>query len=198
MVDEPNNDIQLLELLKSTNREDNNKAFIMLYKKYFEMVYAMIRLNNGYRREAEDVFQDTMVALYQNVRKGLFKGESRLSTYIYSIAKYRWLKQMKKFRREELFEDLSYFEACYETQVWQENGKLLKLMNSVLDQIDLRCRLLLKYFYFDKLSYAEISKELGFLNDETAKSKKFRCIQKIIKLLENNSELKNELETCLF
>lgn len=197
MNDEPNNDIQILELLRSNREDDQNKGFILLYKKYFDMIYAMIRLNSGYKREAEDVFQDTMVVLFKNIRSGVFRGESRLSTYLYSIARFRWIKYLQKSKRMVLFEDLSGMEVTQPTAVWQEKPNLTHAITCLIEKLDSKCQEILKLYYFDKMSHSNIAEKLGLSNEGIAKQKKFRCIKKLMELLEKDPNLKTELEKCL-
>ncbi|MDA0783512.1 MAG: sigma factor [Bacteroidetes bacterium] len=50
--------------------------------------------NSGNEDDAKDVLQDTLVALWQNVRKPHFELTVQLSTYLLAIAKNTWLKQL--------------------------------------------------------------------------------------------------------
>ncbi|MFO0265838.1 MAG: RNA polymerase subunit sigma, partial [Cyclobacteriaceae bacterium] len=45
------------------------------------------------------------------------------------------------------------------------------------------CRKVLMYYYFDEMSMQEIAEKLGFANTDTAKTKKYKCKQKLDELV---------------
>jgi len=82
-------------LIKGTLPE-RNKALKIVYQANSNLICSYILKNRGSIDEAKDVFQETMIAFYENVRDNKFKGESTIATYLYSIAKFKWLNQLKK------------------------------------------------------------------------------------------------------
>jgi len=195
MLDDKNVDIRILELLKSTSKDDANQAFILLYKKYFQMVYSLVRLNNGYKREAEDVFQETLVILYESIKCNRFREDSRLGTYIYSIARNLWFREFSKNTKEIKFEDLSGMQRI-DTEIWKENENKVKLLEILFNKIGKKCKELLTYFYFDRLSLKEITEKFGQSSIASLKSQKYRCIQQMIEIIESEEELQNLKKEC--
>ena len=76
-------------------KDENNNAFGKIYKNYFGVVSRFITTNNGTNQDAEDVFQDTMIALIAKLRQDDFKLEASLKTYIMAIAKNLWFKKLR-------------------------------------------------------------------------------------------------------
>ena len=70
------------------------------YRLYVRMVYRVCLGILHDEAEAEDAAQDTFVRYL----RGEFKGQSRLSTYLYSIATRVCLDRLRKLRRDRLFQ----------------------------------------------------------------------------------------------
>ena len=52
-----------------------------------------------------------------------------------------------------------------------------------MEQLGETCRKVLMYYYFDEMSMQEIADKLGFANTDTAKTKKYKCKQKLDELV---------------
>jgi hypothetical protein len=93
-------------LLQRLKREDS-ASFALLYDFYFPQVAAYIQQNNGSLADAEDIFQETIIALLQKVRTpGLYHPAAPVlsSSFIlmywfgkhYTISKIIKIRQQKK------------------------------------------------------------------------------------------------------
>ena len=62
--------------------------------------------NSGDKDDAKDVFQNTLIVFYKKVLIENFELSSKISTYLFSIAKNLWLKKLRdeKFKRIKLEE----------------------------------------------------------------------------------------------
>ena len=77
-------------------RTGNNEVLTALYKKYYNLVLKLVVNNSGTSDAAQDIYQETIIVLFENVKKPQFELSCQLQTYIYSVAKRLWLKQLKK------------------------------------------------------------------------------------------------------
>ena len=84
-------------------KANNNEILNALYKKYYHLVLKLVVNNSGNSDLAQDLYQETIIAVYENVQKPQFQLNCQLQTYIYSIAKRLWLKQLKKNGKQYLF-----------------------------------------------------------------------------------------------
>ena len=80
----------------------NNDVLSALYKKYYKIVLKFILYNSGTSADAQDIYQETIIVLFESVKKPGFELKCQLQTYIFSIAKRLWLKELKK-KRENIF-----------------------------------------------------------------------------------------------
>lgn len=88
---------ELVELLKQKNRA----AFKTIVETWEDMVYntALGILQNT--EDAEDVTQETFIQVFESVAS--FKGESKLSTWIYRITVSKSMDHIRKKKRKKRF-----------------------------------------------------------------------------------------------
>ena len=84
-------DLDFIEGLK----HNNDAVLRALYKKYYNIVLKYVVNNSGNSESAADIYQETIIVLYENVQKPTFELKCQLQTFIYSIAKRLWLKQLR-------------------------------------------------------------------------------------------------------
>jgi RNA polymerase sigma factor (sigma-70 family) len=152
-------------------------ALELIYKKYYRMMTKMVITNSGTEEEARDVYQDALVVFWQKARSGNLVLTSKMSTYIYSICQNLWRKELDRKKR------LSNEEKDMGEMPDQDGPEREKIIAQCLDQLGETCRKVLMYYYFDELSMQEIADKLGFANTDTAKTKKYKCKQKLDELV---------------
>jgi RNA polymerase sigma factor (sigma-70 family) len=165
-------------------RTGNNEVLSVLYKKYYNIVLKLIVNNSGSQEAAQDIYQETIIVLYENVQKPGFELNCQLQTYIYSIAKRLWLKQLKKNSKTFLFkEDDENDLVDVSEELSDHHNKELELekMNLSLAELGEPCATLIKDFYVQKLSMDEIAEKFGYTNADNAKNQKYKCLQRLKK-----------------
>ena len=155
------------------------EALDYLYKKYYRMMTNIVLRNNGTEEEAKDVYQDALVVFWQKATSGKLVLTSRISTFIYSICLNLWRKELE--RKSRLVQsDGNEGEPDYMTH---ERDEKVRIIHECINELGDACRKLLSYHYFDGMSMTEIAKKLGYANTDTAKTKKYKCKQKLYKLV---------------
>lgn len=167
--------INLLEQLASA--EDS--AFRSLYRQYFNMVKYLVEQNNGDANDASDIFQETMIILFEKCRDGKLTLTAGIKTYIYSISRNLWLKKLRDRKRNVRLIDFEDYLEMEETS--DEEIIAIADLKSIIENIGASCRQLLILFYYRKKSMQEICDSLGYANAETVKTQKYKCLQKIRK-----------------
>ena len=83
---------------------DDRHAFAELTKRHQSAVRAQLRrLTRGDLALADDLAQDTFLQVYRNLKQ--FRGDARLSTWIYRIAYNAYLAHVRGRHREETLSD---------------------------------------------------------------------------------------------
>lgn len=155
----------------------DEKALEFIYKKYYRMMTKLVITNSGTEDEARDVYQDALVVFWQKARSGNLVLTSKISTYVYSICQNLWRKELDRKKR------LSNEEKDSAESLDLDSPEREKIIARCLEQLGETCRKVLMYYYFDEMSMQEIADKLGFANTDTAKTKKYKCKQKLDELV---------------
>ena len=172
-ADKEMSEAELFERVK----EGDEKALEFLYKKYYRMMTKLVITNSGTEEEAKDVFQDALVVFWQKARSGNLVMTAKISTYIYSVCQNLWRKELDRKKR------LSNEEKDVAVKMDLDTPEREKIIAKCLSQIGETRRKVLTYYYFDDMSMQEIADRLGFANTDTAKTKKYKCKQKLDELI---------------
>ncbi len=163
----------------------NNDVLSALYKKYYNFVLKFILYNSGTSAAAQDVYQETIIVLFESVKKPGFELKCQLQTYIFSIAKRLWLKELKKNGKTFLFkesEENNLVDVSEDLKEFDEKEAEIEKMNNSLIDLGEPCSELIKDFYINKLSMEEIAEKFGYTNADNAKTQKYKCLQRLKKI----------------
>ncbi|QJW88814.1 sigma-70 family RNA polymerase sigma factor [Spirosoma taeanense] len=169
--------------------DGSDAALTQLYRQYFPMVLHFVTTNSGGEDEAKDIYQETLIVLYEKVRSGSLELHCQLKTYIYSVSRRLWLKQLSHKSRfmvsdsdnpatdpmavEQLNDDLADHE---------ERDRQFELMADSLNRLGEPCRTLLEDFYIQHLSMQAITEKFGYTNADNAKTQKYKCLMRLKRL----------------
>lgn len=186
-------DGRIVEDLKRGNEAARNAALKHLYTKYFNMAKGIVLSKNGNEDDAADVFQDALIQAYENIINGSYRGDSSLKTYLYAIVRNIWVSRLKK---EKITIGTEFLNEMTNYQPWLEPSDqedVSDLLESAFNGLGEGCRKLLSLFYYHKFSMKEIRTAMSFSDDRSAKVQKYKCMQKLIRLLDGNPSLKARL-----
>lgn len=172
------------ELILAEIRKSNEVALRELYKTYYPMVRSLILSNSGTEPEAKDVYQEAIIAFYENVQRENFVLTCKIKTYLYAICRRLWLKRLSEKKRfHGKIEEAETFLGIEE-----EFGELEKreqeydVMKRSLEGLGEPCRTLIKDFYIQDMSMESIRQKHGYTNADNAKNQKYKCLQRLKKL----------------
>ena len=128
------------------------------------MVYTLAMRVLRNKEDAEEIAQDTFIKAYQSI--GSFKGEAKLSTWLYKIAYHKCLDYVKKNKRRPQtasweWKDHDQYTASEEDWDILEAREKRHMIDQALAQLPGDDGVLLTLFYFETFSLKEIS---GILN----------------------------------
>ncbi len=177
-------------------RKGGEEAFQYCYTEFLPLVRNWFKTQKVAQVEADDLFQEALLVVYDNVRKSDFQLQSKLSTYILSICKYMWynrsrkLSAMKTDNYGEEVEVLKWVEQDMEFFQQQEEH-YLKLQEA-LDELGEPCKGLLEAYYVQDLSMKEISEMMEYTNANNAKTQKYKCLNRLKKIFKDKLKKNNE------
>lgn len=173
-------DARILEMI----RKGDEEALVILFRETRPLVRDFIRKNNGSSDDADDALQDALIILWERVRAGRFEQTAKLSTFLVSVVRNRWLRVLAGRRRESPIDMADEPESDDETPEEQAvRSEERRLVQQAMASLDEGCRRLLTLYYWDECSMEEIAAAMGFANAATAKSKKYQCKKNLEKIL---------------
>jgi len=151
------------------------------------MAKYFVSKNSGSTEEAQDVFQDAIIVLYQKSLNTNFKLTCTLKTYIYSIVRNLWLKALSKRKSNISITDYEkyYKIAVEEEKIDDQKDQKLDAILDAIKQLGDKCKKILTSFYFEKKKMTVIAEELGYTNAANAKNQKYKCMQQLKKMVKN-------------
>lgn len=191
------NELELIQQL----RAGDEGAFKSLVANYQDLVYntALGFVQNS--EDAEDVTQEVFIQVYRSIDQ--FKGDARLSTWIYRITTTKALDHIRSRKRKKRFAFITSLfgpndELVHEPVDFQHPGVALDrkeqaaLLFRMIDQLPENQKVAFTLHKSEELSYQEIA-DVMKLSVSAVESLLFRARQNLRKLLEkyyqqNNSQ----------
>ena len=170
-------------LLKGLAHNDS-KAAETIYKDNFNMVLAFVLNNNGSYDEAKDIFQETMITLYEKAKTDSFVLTCQIKTYVYSVSRRLWLKRLQQIGKTapgiENYEETVIVDDDLDLQ--ERKNEEFRIMDRALNSLGEPCKTLLEAYYIQKKGMSEIATLFGYTNADNAKNQKYKCLMRLKKL----------------
>jgi RNA polymerase sigma factor (sigma-70 family) len=178
------------KIIKAIKTGNDTLVLNNLYKEILPRIKRMILKNSGTEDDAKDIFQDTVLIFYNQVKLNKFNEEKDIGGFMYTVARNLWINKAKRDNK---------FVKINDTENWEGSevnalGDLIdqekaKAIDEVMNQIGEDCKKLLKYSIYEKLSMKEIAKKMGYSSEGVAKTYNYRCKQKLVSLVKGNNHL---------
>ncbi len=180
-------DAELEEAIREKNMLD--QAIRQLYQQHSEITRSFIMGKGGTVQDADDIFQETIIAFIDTVQKGKFRQESGIRTFLISISKHLWYNEIRKRQRaenrEKLYESDREIEEEGIGRIIQDR-ELKQQLNQMLQDLGDSCRKILELFYYENLSMKEIVSHMHYENEQVVRNKKYKCLQQLAEKMKLN------------
>jgi len=142
------------------------------YKRSYPFVKKYVLQNSGNIQDAEDVWQDSMLVLYQKLREKTIEIRSTIQTYFYGICKNVWKVTWRMQNRWVLIEDFSTYVPETDTLVSEqiEAQEREWLFKKYYQELNEGSKKLLQLF-FEGRSMRDIAMIVGYTEGYTRKKK---------------------------
>lgn len=184
-------DSEIIKLIQNSE-EDESKIIALVYDKCFLSVKKYVTSNGGTLEDVKDVFQDSILMFYRNVKENQINKNTNIKAYLYNTASNKWKNILKKRNRKinidefeianKMSTDSTPFEIMHSLE---KEAFVIQLIN----KLDEKCRQLLKMVFYQRRKMKEVSLVLGYKNDQIARNKQYKCIQKLKVIINNSVEL---------
>jgi RNA polymerase sigma factor (sigma-70 family) len=184
-------DNEIIQAIKSGQDRD---ALKFLYNSLFYKIKNYVLHNSGDSDDAFDVFQDGMLVFYKYVRQEKFDPKYDIGAFVFTVCKNVWLNRLRKEKRAvKLPEYADFSDQTGDVADHLISREREALVSSLLAKLGQRCEKLLRYSIFYRMRNAEICEKMGFSTENAVKTRKYKCMQKLISLVEERPGLKNAL-----
>lgn len=170
----------LLEGLAASDK----KAVETIYKDNFNTIQALIINNNGSADDARDIFQESMIVLYEKAKSGSFELNCQIKTFLYSVSRRLWLKRLQQQNRfsspGDSMEPVVPVEEDLEEH--ERRNAEFDMMEKAISHLGEPCKSLIEAYYLQKQSMQAIAANFGYTNADNAKNQKYKCLMRLKKI----------------
>lgn len=162
------------------------------YKENFLLIRHLVITNSGSEDDAKDIFQEAMVILFRKLKTQNIVFTSSLSTYLYSIARLIWLKELhRKSKHHVDFTDTldEYIIQDLELPDIIERNERYKLYREKFEQLSEDCKTILRMF-LNNIPIREITLSMGYSSEQHTKNRRYRCKKTLINRIRNSEKFK--------
>lgn len=153
-----------------------------VYDKHIRFVF---KVKNQLRLPMEivrDAYSDAVVSLSEQISDYKFRGDSKLSTYLYRIFYNRCVDQLRKEKSKPLtiLEEMPDLpETALSALQKIINRDKVEQIYSIMSKLGDRCKQILTDWAYHGYTMDEIAQRAGLKNAESAVSQKYKCFSKL-------------------
>jgi RNA polymerase sigma factor (sigma-70 family) len=185
------------ELIQET-LAGNQSAYADLVKRHQRFVFTLAMRFAKRREDAEEIAQDCFIKAYKSL--GSYRGQSKFSTWLYSIVYTTAMTALRKKRvdTDSIDDENTYIQVENQSSVYDvnnaENRSRSFYLNQAIEQLLHDDAVIITLFYKGEQSLEEIGRALD-MEPNTVKVKLFRARQRLKEKLERN--LKHETKELI-
>lgn len=175
-----------------------NDAIVLqfIFKNFYSKINFFIQKNNGSDEDAKDIFQEAIIVMYRKLKANQVVLDCTFNTYLYSICRFLWLKELgkRKIEKETIKDNHEFNDELYDDGLEKvvELNERYKLYQKHFANLGKDCQKILQLF-FDKVPLKNIADIMGFKSEKYAKKRKFSCKEYLIKSIKQDLEFRNIL-----
>lgn len=139
--------------------EHQRHAFEQTVNLYSPQLYRQIRRMVYDHDDANDILQNTFIKAWTNLEQ--FRGESRLSTWLYRIAMNETLNFIQKQKEKTSLDDAPALTHTLMADDYFDGDETAAQLQEAISQLPDKQRTVFNLKYFDEMKYEEMSELTG-------------------------------------
>ena len=167
-----------------------------IYKNFYSNINFFIKKNNGDDDDANDIFQESIIIIYRKLKANDLVLDCTFDTYLYSVCRFLWLKQLekRKIEKENIKDNHEFNDDIYDDSLEKiaDLNERYRLYQKHFANLGKDCQKILQ-LYFDKVPLRNIAQIMGFKSEKYAKKRKHQCKEYLIQSVKQDLEYKNIL-----
>jgi len=183
-------DHKYIEALKS----NDTPLIEEIYQKWYKEVVQYVTKNNGSVQDADDLFQEALVAIVRKVRKEDFNLKVPFGGYFYFIYKNKWIDRLRKNKKLRVIkEDDERYTHEVDSKLVADNtndtDERYQLYLLCFEQLSEACQKVLR-LSLQGISTREVMQKLGFATANSTNQRIHRCRGRLQQLIKNHPSYK--------
>jgi RNA polymerase sigma factor (sigma-70 family) len=170
-------------------RQQDEKILNWLYDNYLQAVKKYVLNNSGSAEDVSDVFQESIIILYNQITEEKLNLTSELKGYFFGIARIVWNETIRKKQKTidleyDIVEEDNSYESDYQT--------LEILVNRAFQKLDENQKEVLK-LSSEGVTYDTIARIMDLKSEGNARKFKYTAKENLIKIMKLDPEYQEYL-----
>ncbi len=160
------------------------------YDLYFQNVKRYVISNSGTDEDARDLFQDVLMVLFQKARNVNFVLSCSLGTFVYSVSRRLWLKELSRRRKmpQEFLDHENFVDLDSDIEIISDRNERMVFYRACFEKLSEACRKVLA-LSAEGRSIAEITVIMGYTSEQYTRNRRYRCKQYLIDQVKQKLDL---------
>lgn len=157
-----------------------------IYSRFFSGIKHLVQTNGGSLDDAKDVFQEALMIIYRQSLRPDFTLTVAFYTYLYSVCRKLWLKQLRNRSTKgevQIAETMEFVEEGIQEAVTK--SEQYQLYQDNFRKLGEECQKLLRLFMENK-SVKELMERMAYSSESYTKKRKFQCKEKLIRFIKED------------
>ncbi len=146
------------ETLVREVQEGSISAFEDLVRRYQHKLYAFVLHIVRDHHTAQDTVQESFISLYKSIDR--VDTKRKFSSYVFSIARNHAISLVRSRKFHMPLEEAASYEATESLEAHIEATDDKRRIHEALETIDKKYKKIISLYYFEDLSYEEMSKRM--------------------------------------
>ena len=186
-------DASTLEEIRQGGKAREN-AVRYLIDRHIGFVYKISRKLRLDEDQAKDAYLDAVIAVMQQVETGAYRGENKLSSYLYQIFYYKSVDILRKQSTnwENYVEDVpDQIDERSDMLLHLEQQESVNQVAALLEKMGNPCKQILMDWGFWGYQIQEIAERMGVDDPVKISRRKYKCIEALRELLKEKKMSQN-------
>jgi RNA polymerase sigma factor (sigma-70 family) len=177
------------KIIEGVKKQDE-KTLNWLYDNYFQTVKNYVLKNSGTTADVSDVFQDSIIILFNQINAENLNLTTDLKGYFYGIAKNVWSAQLRRKRKTTELLDIDMPDEMSHDE--SDESMFEKIISRAFKKLKPDSQVILTLFA-DGYTYEEIAVKMNLKNGVYARRKKYLSKEALIELVKEDPEYQEYL-----
>lgn len=172
--------------------KDKEELVMEWYEQYYDDIYRFILFMIGDKQSCEDLVHDTFLRAFAGFER--FENRSAVKTWLFGIAKYLVLDEIRRRKRKRLFNVMGFtneIPSSIDVEKIIENREMLLEQMQYIQSLKPNYRLVITLIKIEGCSTKEVAEIIGWSEAKVRKTLS-RALQTLRKMNEKGGEIRGE------